>query len=520
MGTPFARLAETSRALAATSARGAKVALLAGLLRELPPAEAALAAAWLTGDTACGRPGVGPALLGRLRATAAALEAQLSLEEVDQALRRLAAAEGPGSGRLRERVAGGLFARATAVERELLAGVLAGELRQGALEGVMLAALARATGLPEAEVRRAHMLCGSLAETAHAALAGGIEALRGTSLRVGRPVLPMLAQSADSVVEALAALADPVLEFKLDGARVQLHKDADRVQIFARGGGEVTAAVPELHAFGLALPARRAVLDGEALALRPDGRPWPFQVTLRRFGRASDLPALRAELPLSARWFDCLLLEGQSLLERPGRERLTALEALAPPEARVPRLHTRDPAEGARFLAQALAAGHEGLVAKDLEAPYEAGSRGAAWLKLKKVHTLDLVVLAAEWGSGRRRGWLSNLHLGARGPAGGYVMLGKTFKGLTDELLAWQTTALLEREWAREGHVVHVRPELVVEIAFSDVQRSRHYPGGLALRLARVVRYRPDKRPSEAASLEQVLAIARAEGVLEAPVPC
>ena len=514
MPATLASLADVSAAVAATSGRNQKIARLADLLRTLTPDEAALAVHYLTGAAPQGNIGIGYALVSRALATPAAEQPSLALAEVDAALTAIAAARGPGSARAREATLGALFTRATAAERDLLAGVVTGELRQGALEGVMVAAIARASGVDEVRVRRAFMLSGDLAATARAALDGGAGALAAFDLTVFRPVLPMLAQTADDVDEALAALADPVLEHKLDGARVQLHKDGDQVRVFARGGGDVTAAVPELHAFGLALPGRRAILDGEALAIRPDGRPWPFQITMRRFGRAADDPAVRAELPLTARWFDCLLLDDDVLLDRPGRDRSLALAGVAPADALVPRLVTRDPGDAARFLAEAFAAGHEGIMAKDLAAPYEAGNRGAAWLKIKKVHTLDLVVLAVEWGSGRRKGTLSNIHLGARDPAGGFVMLGKTFKGMTDAMLAWQTTEFLARETGRDGHVVHVRPEVVVEIAFSDVQVSQQYPGGLALRLARVVRYRPDKTVAEAATLDEVRAIAIADGVL------
>ncbi len=511
----LASLAEVSVAVAATASRNQKIARLADLLRTLTPDEAALATHYLTGAAPQGKIGIGHTLVHRALATPPASDASLALPEVDAALTTIAAARGAGSARTREITLGALFARATAPERNLLAGIVTGELRQGALEGVMVAAIARAASVDDAPVRRAFMLSGDLAAVARAALGGDPGALGGFDLTVFRPVLPMLAQVTDDVDAALAALADPVFEHKLDGARVQLHKDGDQVRVFARGGGDVTAATPELHAFGQALPARRVILDGEALALRPDGRPWPFQITMRRFGRTADDAAVRAELPLAARWFDCLLLDDDVLLDRPGRDRAGALAGLAPADTLVPRLITRDPAAAARFLAEAFAAGHEGVMAKDLGAPYQAGNRGASWLKIKKVHTLDLVVLAVEWGSGRRKGLLSNLHLGARDLAGGFVMLGKTFKGMTDVMLAWQTQEFLARATERSGHVVQVRPEVVVEIAFSDVQVSSQYPGGLALRLARVVRYRPDKSAAEAATLDEVRAIAIADGVLD-----
>ncbi len=513
--SPLDALAQTSVAVAATRARLEKVTRLATLLRGLLDHEVPLAVHYLTGAARQGKLGVGYALVSRALAQPPASAPSLTLADVDRALTAIADARGPGSGKLREATLGSLFARATAAERDLLVGVLTGELRQGALDGVMVAAIARAEQLDEALVRRGFMMSGDLATIAHAARTGGAAAVAAFGLALFRPVLPMLASPADDLAVALASLADPLLEHKLDGARVQLHKDGDLVKVFSRGGGDVTAAVPELVELGLALPARTAVLDGEAIALRADGRPHPFQLTMRRFGRAADDAAVRAELPLCARWFDVLYLDGDDLLDRPGRERRAALTASVPADTLVPSLATRDPQEAAAFLAAAFAAGHEGVMAKDQAAPYAAGNRGSSWLKLKKVHTLDLVVIAVEHGSGRRKGWLSNLHLAARDPAaGGFVMLGKTFKGMTDDLLAWQTRELGARATAHEGHVVHVRPELVVEIAFSDVQVSPQYPGGLALRLARVVRYRPDKSVVEAATIDDVRAIAVADGVL------
>ena len=518
---PLDALAQASIAVAATRARTQKVARLATLLRGLSDRELCLAVHYLTGSAPQGKIGVGFALVSRAAESAPAAAPSLTLAEVDAALTAMAEARGPGSNRLREATLGRLFARATAAERDLLFGVLTGELRQGALEGLMVAALAAAEQLDESLVRRGYMMSGDLAQVARAARTGGAAAVGELALMLFRPILPMLAQTAEDVDEALAQLADPILEHKLDGARVQLHKEGDRVEVYSRAGLDVTAAVPELVVHGRALPVRRAVLDGEAIVFRPDGRPQPFQITMRRFGRSgttgtAEDAALRTELPLAVRWFDCLLVDDEAVLDRPGHERRAALTTLAPPDTLVPHLITRDRSAAAAFLAGAFAAGHEGIMAKDLAAPYAAGNRGASWLKIKKVHTLDLVVLAVEAGSGRRRGWLSNLHLGARDPrSGGFVMLGKTFKGMTDEILAWQTRELGAREVGREGHVVHVRPELVVEIRFSDVQVSPTYPGGLALRLARVVRYRPDKTVAGAATIDDVRAIAIADGVLD-----
>jgi DNA ligase-1 len=343
---------------------------------------------------------------------------------------------------------------------------------------------------------------------AKAALAEGSPGLSRFELRLFTPLMPMLAQSAEDVGVALGRLGRAGFEYKLDGARVQVHRRGDEVRVFSRASNDVTGAVPEVVAAVRALPGEELILDGETLALGPDGRPRPFQVTMRRFGRRRDDPKLREALPLSVLFFDCLRLEGETLLERSGAERSEALARALPPELRVPRLVTDDGEQAAAFAEAAFAEGHEGLVAKSLASPYEAGGRGSGWLKLKRAHTLDLVVLAAEWGSGRRRGRLSNLHLGARDAAsGGFVMLGKTFKGLTDALLEWQTRRLLELEAAREGHVVRVRPELVVEIAFDGLQESQHYPGGLALRFARVKRYREDKPASQADSFETVKAL-------------
>jgi ATP-dependent DNA ligase I len=512
----LADLAAASRAVAATRSRTAKVEVLAACLRAMAPGERGPGAMYLAGELPQGRIGVGWALLDAARtATSPATAPDLELADVERALGELAALSGPGSGRARAERLGALLARATDDERAFLVGLVLGELRQGALAGLVVEAIARAAAIPADRVRRAHMIAGDLGAVAAAALAGGAAALDAFALTVGRPLMPMLAQTADDVDAALAALGEAALEHKLDGARVQVHKDGDDVRVFTRGLHDVTAAVPEVVRVARGTPARRLILDGEALALRPGGRPHPFQVTMRRFGRTEDDPAVRAALPLEVFAFDCLLVDDDVLLDRPTRDRHAALAEVVDAGHRVPRLVTADLAAARAFVEAALAAGHEGVMAKAVDAPYDAGQRGGAWLKVKRVHTLDLVVLAAEWGSGRRRGTLSNLHLGARDPArGGFVMLGKTFKGLTDETLAWQTRELLARELGRDRHVVHVRPELVAEIAFNDVQASPHYPGGLALRFARLVRYRPDKRAADADTIEQVRAIAADAGVI------
>ncbi len=506
----LAEVVDVSGRIAATRSRRTKATHLAELLRRLAPQEVAVAVSYLAGELPQGRIGVGPALLRDARPAGGAAVPALTLGEVDATFERIAAAAGPGAQRARGELLAGLLGRATGVERDFLARLLLGELRQGALEASMTEALARAAQVDLAAVRRALMVSGDLPAVARAALADGAAGLERFRVRLFRPLQPMLAQTADGVGEALDRLGRAALDFKLDGARVQVHKEGDEVRAFSRQLHDVTAAVPEVVAAARALPVGTAILDGEVLALRPDGAPQPFQVTMRRFGRRLDVEALRRELPLSPFFFDLLRRDDEDLLDRPAGERFAALADAVPEERRVPRLVTADPAEAAAFLRRALDRGHEGVMAKALDAAYEAGGRGAGWLKVKPAHTLDLVVLAAEWGSGRRRGWLSNLHLGARDAAsGGFVMLGKTFKGMTDAMLAWQTRRLGELAVARDGRTVHVRPELVVEVAFNDVQVSPQYPAGLALRFARVKRYREDKRPEEADTLDTVRTIQR-----------
>jgi DNA ligase-1 len=487
-------VARTSAAVAATPARLGKVEALASCLRRSAPDEVPIAVAYLAGELPHAAIGVGWAALRDFPPAAA--EATLELAEVDAALRRIGEAAGPGSQALRRRLLADLFALATETEQRFLAGLLVGELRQGALEGVMVDALARAAGVPVAAVRRAHMLSGDLGAAAAAAIAEGEAGLARFRLDLLRPLQPMLAQTAADLDEALGRISPAAVEWKLDGARIQVHRRGDEVRVFTRSLADMTARVPELAEAIRRLPGGALVLDGEAIALADGGRPLPFQVTMTR------------ATPLSAAFFDCLHLGGEDLLDRPARERFAALATVVPAALRVRRIETSDAAEAERFLADALAAGHEGVMVKALDAAYEAGRRGGSWLKVKRAHTLDLAVLAAEWGHGRRRGRLSNLHLGARDPAtGGFVMLGKTFKGMTDEMLAWQTERLLELETRRDAHVVHVRPGLVVEVAFDGVQGSRRYPGGVALRFARVKRYRPDKRADEADTIETVRAI-------------
>jgi len=498
-------IAETSDAVASTPARLAKTERLAACLRLLEPGEVAVAVAFLSGELRQRQIGVGWASLRELPEAAAS--PSLTVAETDAVFELVGGLAGPGSQRERRQLLAGLLGRATATEQRFLHRLLTGELRQGALDGVMAEAVARAAGVPGTEVRRALMLRGALGAVAQAALAEGVAGLRAFRLEVGRAVQPMLAQTADSVEAALGSIHPAAVEWKLDGVRVQVHRRDEEVWVFTRTLDDVTARVPEVVEAALTLPVGAAVLDGEVIALRVDGRPHPFQVTASRFGSKLDVAQRRGEVPLTLFLFDLLHLDGEDLLDRPGAERHAALAAVTPATLRVPRTVTADPDVAAGFLRDTLARGHEGVVVKSLAVPYEAGRRGAGWVKVKPVHTLDLVVLAAEWGHGRRKGWLSNLHLGARDPAGGFVMLGKTFKGLTDTMLTWQTDRLQELAVSQDDWVVHVRPELVVEIAFDGVQASPRYPGGLALRFARVLRYREDKRVDEADTIDTVRAI-------------
>jgi len=505
-------IVNTSTVVASTSSRGKKVELLADVLRRLAPNEIAIAIGFLTGWPRQGKLGIGWATLDAARPPNAAADATLTLAEVDQAFTALKAVKGSNSAAQRRRLLGDLMVRATTAEQQFLFALGVGEVRQGALEGVMAEAVAKAANLPADRVRRAAMLAGDLGSVAEAVLAEGEAGLAHWSLQLFRPVQPMLADSAPNVQEALQELGDGVaaaLEWKLDGARIQVHKQGDRIAIYTRSLNDVTPAVPEVTEAVRAFPANELILDGEVIALDAAERPLPFQVTMRRFGRRLDVDALRAQIPVSPFFFDILRVDGEDLLDQQLHQRLTRLDAIIPASMRVPRTVTADVEEAKRFEAGALERGHEGLMAKSLSAPYAAGRRGSAWLKVKTARTLDLVVLAVEWGSGRRKGWLSNIHVGARDPVkGGFVMLGKTFKGMTDEILEWQTKELLARETRREGHIVHVRPELVVEVAFNEVQRSPHYPGGVALRFARIKGYRHDKRAEEADTIESVLELA------------
>jgi DNA ligase-1 len=504
----LAELLAASERVGATRSRLAKIDALAGCLRRLEPSEIALGVAYLSGELRQGRIGVGYSAVRDALAATAAASPRLTLAEVDESLGRLSRARGGGSTAERARLLAGLFTRATAPEQDFLARLLVGGLRQGALEGMMLDAIAKAANLLPAKVRAAAMRAGGLPAVAEAALAAGEAGLARFALTVFQPVQPMLAQTAGGVADALERLGRAAFEWKLDGVRVQAHKSGDQVRVYTRNLNEVTSAVPEIVTALRACGARELILDGEAIALRPDGAPYPFQETMSRFGSRLEVEEKRAERPLSVFFFDCLLADGRDITAARAEERFATFTRFLPRDLVVQRLVTGDRAAAQAFYEEALARGHEGVMAKALDAPYEAGNRGAAWLKVKKAHTLDLAVIAVEWGSGRRRGWLSNLHLGARDPdTGGFVMLGKTFKGMTDKMLAWQTEKLLTLETSREGHIVRVRPELVAEVAFNEIQASPRYPGGFALRFARVKRYREDKSAGEADTMATVRAI-------------
>jgi DNA ligase-1 len=500
----LARLVDAVERVRATPKKSEKVRVLAEALQTAEADEIKLAALYLSGSLPQGKIGIGWNLIQKATQDAPVAGHPLTLRELDTVLGALAAERGSGSTDRRIAHLGRLMKRARPEERRFLSQLLIGELRQGALEGVLLDAIAAAAKLTPAEVRQALMFAPNIGDVAEAALTEGSVGLARYSLRLFVPVAPMLANSTEDVAEALERLDRASFEYKLDGTRIQVHKGGDDVRIFTRQLQDVTHRLPEIIEWARTLPIREAVLDGEAIALRPDGRPQPFQITMRRLGRIKDVAAVRDEIPLTPFLFDALYLNGDSLLTRSYDERTATLTAIAS-EAMVPRMITSQPEEARRFLTRSLEAGHEGLMAKSLTASYVAGQRGFHWLKLKEATTLDLVVLAAEWGNGRREGWLSNLHLGARDSVSGqFVMLGKTFKGLTDEMLRRQTEQLLAREVHREGHMVFVRPELVVEIAFSDIQESPRYPAGLALRFARVKRYRPDKSPQDADTVQTV----------------
>src|SRR6266540_352636 len=473
-------LAQISNQVAATSARLAKIKLLADLLKQAGPDEIELAIAYLSGTIRQAKVGVGWATLQKAKSHVGTT-ASLQIRDVDQILETISTTAGKGSASEKQRLLGELFSRATAEEQDFLFRLMTGELRQGALEGIMVEAVAKARELPASDVRRAMMLAGNLGTVAKGDL-------KSFAIELFRPIKPMLAKTATDVEEALAELGPASFEYKLDGIRIQVHKNADRVRVYSRTLNDITGELPGVVDISINMDMSEVILDGEAIVLTADGRPLRFQETMKGLGRA---------VPF---FFDVLYVDGTSLLDQPYAMRTKLL-----PEAHRPaRLVTADATQAQAFFDAAIAAGQEGLVAKGLESKYEAGRRGGAWFKIKQANTLDLVVLAAEWGHGRRHGKLSNLHLGARDPNGGFIMLGKTFKGLTDALLEWQTKKLQQLEVREIGHVVEVKPELVVEIAFNGLQDSPHYPGGLALRFARVIRYRDDKKPEDADTIETV----------------
>ncbi|MBI3688750.1 MAG: ATP-dependent DNA ligase [Actinobacteria bacterium] len=510
-------LVTTSRTVAESSSRRAKAAALADLLRRLRPDEVVPAVAFLSGELRQRQIGVGWATLRDVAAhpapTAQPRPAALTLAEVDATFAQVGAVSGAGSQRVRRGLLADLLDRATGPERQFLVGLLSGELRQGALEGVMADAVAQAAAVPPQAIRRALLLRGDLRAVAEVALRDGAVGLAALGLQIGRPLQPMLAQPVPDLDSAVDGSGPVGLEEKLDGVRIQVHRSAGTVAVFTRSLDDITDRVPELVTLVLALRGGDLVLDGEALTWRADGRPQPFQVTAGRVGSRTGSTGDSDGLPLQPAFFDVLHADGVDLLDRPAVERMAVLSELVPERLRVRRLVTDDIEDARRFLAETLRRGHEGVVVKALDAGYEAGRRGTGWLKVKPRHTLDLVVLAAEWGHGRRQGWLSNLHLGARDPAGGFAMLGKTFKGMTDDTLRWQTERLRELAASPlEQWVVTVRPELVVEVAFDGVQRSPRYPAGLALRFARIVRYRPDRSAADADTIDAVRAIHLAAG--------
>jgi DNA ligase-1 len=503
------QIARASAEIASTRSRLKKIELLASILVQLRPDEVPVAVAYLSGVLPQGSIGVGWAALRD--PPQPALQPQLNLGDVDSSLSRIVTTVGPGSQAVRKSILADMFERTTEAEQRFLIALLLGELRQGALEGVMVESIARAYGLPATDVRRAVMLAGDAGVVAAAAAAEGRHGLTRFRLTPFRPVQPMLAGSAADLDAALARIRPAAIEWKLDGARVQIHRVDEEVRVYTRNLADVTERVPEVAAAVQAIPAHSAILDGEVVALR-GGRPLPFQATMSRFGSRLDTDRLRTSVPLTTFFFDCLHIDGQDLIDRPLSERTEVVADHLPADLLVPRIVTGDSEKASRFFEDVLARDHEGVMVKNLSAPYEAGRRGSAWLKVKRAHTLDLVVLAAEWGHGRRRGWLSNLHLGAS-DGDEFVMLGKTFKGMTDEMLTWQTNRLLELETERKGIVVYVRPELVVEVAFDGLQTSPRYPGGLALRFARIKGYRLDKSPLDADTIETVRSLASRVGV-------
>ncbi|MEP6609728.1 MAG: ATP-dependent DNA ligase [Burkholderiaceae bacterium] len=505
--TLLRELVDVSERVSTTASRRAKTSEIAGLLRRLHADEIDIGVAYLAGETRQGRAGIGYSLI-RSSQTAAANAPRLELAVVDRMLSEIAVTAGGGSVMERTRLLRELLGAATAHEQSFLIRLLLGELRQGALEGLMMDAVAVAANLPVAEVRRAAMIAGGISAIARPALTLGLAGLQAFSIALFQPLSPMLAQPADNVYDAFSRIPAASIEWKLDGARVQVHKAGQQVRVFSRTGKELTTEAIEIVEAVRGFDADNLILDGEAIALKRDGVPYPFQDTMRRFGRVQDMDQMRRTMPLSTFFFDCLLLNGEALISQPASDRFRQLSRAVPASMIIPRLETSDLAAAQAFYDDAVRRQHEGVMVKAVGALYQPGGRSASWLKVKRAHTLDLVVIAAEWGHGRRRGWLSNLHLAARDVASDrFVMLGKTFKGMTDQLLEWQTRELLARAVVRESWGVGVKPELVVEVTFNDLQASGRYPAGLALRFARIKGYRADKSPEQADTLETVRAI-------------
>jgi DNA ligase-1 len=494
--TLLAEVVAASKEVTDTSSRSRKIAVLAELLRSLEPEEVPIAVGVLAGAPRQGRVGVGYSTIYRIE-SAPAVEPSLTIAELDQAIADVQATTGTGSGSKRKQILGELLGRATEEEADFVKRLLTGELRQGALAGLMIDAVAKAAGVPGEIARRALMLSGDLTRTAQIAMTEGEEGLREVGFEIFRPIYPMLASTAESVGEAVASFKCSSVEWKLDGIRIQVHRRGEDVRIYTRNLNDITETLPGIVEAVRRLPVAQAVLDGEALWMSDDG-PAAFQDTVSRIDREAPPEGIVTFL------FDLLHVDGEDLLDTPLQDRSARLEALAS-HLKIPSTLTSDPEEAQRVLDEALHAGHEGAVVKDAASLYSAGRRGKAWRKVKPVRTYDLVVLGAEWGHGRRQGWLSNLHLGARDPeTGEFIMVGKCFKGLTDQLLEWQTKEILARESARRGIAVFARPELVVEIALDGVQSSTRYPGGVALRFARVKRYRPDKAADEADTIDEL----------------
>jgi DNA ligase-1 len=505
----LADVVSVSNQVAATRSRLAKRSAIAALLRRAEAAEVEIVVTYLAGELRQRRTGVGWAAVASLPPPAP--EPTLSVHTVDETFAHMAQLSGPGSAAARSHAVVAIFGQATAAEQRFLRGLVSGDLRQGALDAVMLDAVAEAAGVPVAAVRRAAMLRGATAPVASAALTGGAQALTAFAMTPGQPVRPMLASTAPDVAQAYAKIGadQSSVDVKLDGIRIQVHKSGSAVSVFTRSLDDITTRLPEVVSLAQTLPVASVVLDGEAVLVDGSGRPRPFQETASRTSTRQTGAPTDERPQLRGYFFDCLHIDGDDLIDRPLTERLTHLDRLMPAAAVVPRLVTSDQQAALTFFEEAVEAGHEGVVVKATTATYQAGRRGAGWVKVKPRHTLDLVVLAVEWGSGRREGMLSNIHLGARDESGAFVMLGKTFKGMTDEMLAWQTARFLELETRRTSYVVHVRPEQVVEVAFDGLQTSTRYPGGVALRFARVLRYRDDKRADEADTIETVRRLAK-----------